>query len=241
MPETVTPAVLWAQRSNKTDPAKNIIYLTISAPDVTPESLKIDQTPTSITFSGQSQLHHVDYHVSLEFFKEIDESQSKISHTPNSIQLVLRKKEVQEEYWPRLTKNAAKLHFLKTDFNQWVDEDEQDGAPEDDLADMGGMGGMGGMPGMPGMGGLGDMSEMMGGGGGDFGGIDFSKLGGGGGAMGADDDDIDVDDDDDMPSLAGEDGSDAEPDADADAEAGAEATKAETVEPSSKAKIEEIS
>ena len=37
---------------------------------------------------------------------------------------------------------------------QWVDEDEQDAAPDDDLP--GGMGGMGGgMPGMEGMGGEG--------------------------------------------------------------------------------------
>lgn len=36
---------------------------------------------------------------------------------------------------------------------QWVDEDEQDAAPDDDLPGMGGMGG--GMPGMEGMGGEG--------------------------------------------------------------------------------------
>lgn len=40
---------------------------------------------------------------------------------------------------------------LRTDCNQWVDEDEQDGAPDDDA-----MGGMGGMPGMGGMGGMGE-------------------------------------------------------------------------------------
>jgi len=51
---------------------------------------------------------------------------------------------------------------------------------------------------MPGMG---DMSSMMGGAGGDFGGIDFSKLGG---AAEPEEDDDD-DDDDDMPALEGED------------------------------------
>jgi hypothetical protein len=30
-------------------------------------------------------------------------------------------------------KDAKKVHFLKTDFDKWVDEDEQDEAPEDDL------------------------------------------------------------------------------------------------------------
>jgi hypothetical protein len=63
----------------------------------------------------------------------------------------LRKKEAKAEYWPRLTKDKAKLHFLKTDFDKWVDEDEQDAAPED--SDY--MGGMGGAAGMEGMGGVG--------------------------------------------------------------------------------------
>jgi hypothetical protein len=30
-------------------------------------------------------------------------------------------------------KDSKKVHFLKTDFDKWVDEDEQDEAPEDDL------------------------------------------------------------------------------------------------------------
>ena len=49
------------------------------------------------------------------------------------------------------------------------------------------------------------MSSMMGGGGGDFGGIDFSKLGGMGGAggdFGGEMDDED-EDDDEMPALEG--------------------------------------
>lgn len=115
---------------------------------------------------------------------------------------------------------------------QWVDEDEQDAAPEDDaLGGMGGMGGMGG--GMPGMEGLG--------GDGGFGGIgkyttpcplsassqsvpplccqcilankapDFSKLGGGAGGgmpdlgdLGGDEGDDEDDDDAEMPGLENE-------------------------------------
>lgn len=68
---------------------------------------------------------------------------------------------------------------------------------------------LGGMPGM------GDMSSMMGGG--DFGGIDFSKLGGAGmgGMEGDEEADDDDDEDEDMPEL-------------------------ETAEESSKPKIEEV-
>ncbi|KAH7409288.1 HSP20-like chaperone [Cadophora sp. MPI-SDFR-AT-0126] len=186
-----TPEVLWAQRSSKTEPEKNFIYLTITVPDVQKSNLKLDVKSQSLTFSGHSDSLKRDYHVELEFYDEIDEAATKVNHTAKNIALVLRKKELKEEFWPRLLKNDKKVHFLKTDFDKWVDEDEQDEAPEDDLANMGGMGGMPGM---------GDMSSMMGGAGGDFGGIDFSKLGG---AAEPEEDDED-DDDDDMPALEGE-------------------------------------
>lgn len=187
-----TPEVLWAQRSSKTDEAKNFIYLTISVPDVKPANLKLQLKPQGLTFSGHSDSLKRDYHVELEFYAEIDEKESKINHTAKNVEMVLRKKELKEEFWPRLLKDAKKVHFLKTDFDKWVDEDEQNEAPEDDL---GGMGGMGGMPGM------GDMSSMMGGGG-DFGGIDFSKLGGGADAgEGEEEAEEDDDDDDEMPEL----------------------------------------
>eukprot|EP01065_Artemidia_motanka_P012119 TRINITY_DN16626_c0_g1_i1.p1 TRINITY_DN16626_c0_g1~~TRINITY_DN16626_c0_g1_i1.p1 ORF type:complete len:208 (+),score=46.99 TRINITY_DN16626_c0_g1_i1:72-695(+) len=187
-----TPEVLWAQRSNKTEAAKNFIYLTISVPDVQASKLKLDLKPTSLTFTGHSDSLKRDYHVELEFYGEIDTQESKINHTAKNIEMVLRKKELKEEFWPRLLKDAKKVHFLKTDFDKWVDEDEQDEAPEDDL---GNMGGMGGMPGM------GDMSSMMGGAGGDFGGIDFSKLGGAGMGGGEEGEEEEEDDDEEMPEL----------------------------------------
>jgi len=210
-----TPEVLWAQRSSKTDAAKNFIYLTITVPDVEPSNLKLDLKPQSLTFSGHSDSLKRDYYLHLDFYDEIDEKESKISHTAKNIELVLRKKELKEEFWPRLLKDAKKVHFLKTDFDKWVDEDEQDDAPEDDL---GGMGGMGGMPGM-------------GGAGGDFGGIDFSKLGGAGmeglgdlGDLGEGDDE----DDDEMPALEDEE------------EGEEESTGAGSAPAKSSAKIEEI-
>lgn len=128
--------------------------------------------------------------------------------------MVLRKKQLKEEYWPRLLKDNKKLHFLKTDFDKWVDEDEQDAMPEDDLGGMPGMGGMGGMPGM------GDMSSMLGGSG-----LDFSNLGG---DMGGNDD---AEDDEEMPALEGEE------------EKNETSASKSTVpaESSGKAKIEEVS
>jgi hypothetical protein len=191
MAETkVTPEVLWAQRSSNVDAEKNFVYLTINVPDVPKGNIKLDLKPTGLSFEGRSDTLKKTYHVELEFFAEIDPAESKTSHTARDVEMKLRKKELGETYWPRLLKDTKKAHFLKTDFDKWVDEDEQNEAPEDDFgANFGGPGGMG-MGGLPGMGG------------GDFGGIDFSKLGGGAGMPTGDEDEDESDDD--MPPLEGE-------------------------------------
>jgi len=190
-PQT-TPEVLWAQRSSSSDPEKNYVYLTISVPDVPPKTLKLDLKPTGLTFTGTSDYKKTTYHLDLEFYAEIDVENSKTNHTPKDIEMVLRKKELKEEFWPRLLKEKAKVHFLRTDFDKWVDEDEQNEAPEDEYMNNfgGGMGEDGG-----------------------FGGIDFSKLGAGAGAggdggmpgmegLGGEDED----EDDEMPELEDEEG-----------------------------------
>jgi len=165
--------------------------------DVPEKEMKLDLQPTKLTFTGTSASKKVTYHVELEFFAEIDPKESKIHHSGRDIELVLQKKDLKEEYWPRLLKESKKVHFLKTNFDKWVDEDEQDEAPEDDDY----------------------MSKMnpMGGGGeeGGFGGIDFSKLGAAQGMGGlpdlADmaengpDSSASDDDDEEMPALEGED------------------------------------
>jgi len=202
MSETqITPEVLWAQRSNASIAEKNLVLLTISVPDVPKDKMKLDLKATGLVFTGYSDTLKKTYHLDIEFYAEISPEDSLTNHTGKNVEMRLRKKEMKEEFWPRLLKDAKKVHYLKTDFDKWVDEDEQEEAPEEDS--MTGMGGMGGMPGMGGAGGM-DMASMMGGmggAGGDFGGIDFSKLGGGGGGdLGDMDDD---EDDDEMPDLEG--------------------------------------
>jgi hypothetical protein len=111
-------AVLWAQRSNKTDPTKNYIFLTITVPDVKKSNLKLDLKSTGLTFTGISDSLKRAYHVELEFYADIDVKESKINHTAKNVEIVLRKAELKEEFWPRLLKDAKKVHFLKTDFDK---------------------------------------------------------------------------------------------------------------------------
>ncbi|KAK3683807.1 HSP20-like chaperone [Podospora appendiculata] len=189
MAATVTPEVLWAQRSSNVDVEKNFIYLTINIPDVPPSNLKLDIKPTSLTFTGHSDSLKRTYHLELEFYGEIDPSATKINHTSRDVEMKLFKKELAEAYWPRLLKESKKVHFLKTDFDKWVDEDEQNEAAEEDLSNFGGMGGAGG----------------------DFGGIDFSKLSGAGGLGGGEESDEEhSSDDEDMPALEGDEAEEAE-------------------------------
>ena len=82
------------------------------------KSFKVDLKPTSLTFTGHSDTKKTTYHVELEFFGEIDVENSKTHHTSRDVEFVLRKKELKEEYWPRLLKETKKVHFLKTNFDK---------------------------------------------------------------------------------------------------------------------------
>ncbi|PWY97081.1 HSP20-like chaperone [Testicularia cyperi] len=177
--------------------------LTINVPNLpAPPATKFDLTSTGFSFAAKvgdasKNIESKEYSFKLDFFEEIDVENSKQHLTSKSLYCVLRKKQAKEEFWPRLTKDKVRLHNVKTDFDKWVDEDEQNDAEAEDLSGMGGMGGMPGMggmdPAMMGMGGAGglDLQQMMAqmGGAGGMGMPDF-------GAGDDDDDDDDVADDD---------------------------------------------
>jgi HSP20 family molecular chaperone IbpA len=101
--------VLWAQRSSKSDPSRNYVHLTLAVPDVAEKDMKLDLQPTTVSFKGHSHTKNVTYQVELELFDEIDPAESKVNHTDRDIEMVLRKKELKEEYWPRLLKDKGKV------------------------------------------------------------------------------------------------------------------------------------
>jgi prostaglandin-E synthase len=113
------PPVKWAQR-------KDQLLLTIDVSDV--ENSKIEITESGLSFSGRGGSDKRDYQV-----------------LPRAIYFHIKKKE-EGPFWPRLLKNAQKHPFIRTDFNQWVDEDEQDGSIGN-RPDFGDMGDFGGFPG----------------------------------------------------------------------------------------------
>jgi len=184
MSKILHPEVLWAQRSSESEEEKNVVYLSVNAIDL--QHPKVDLTSTGVTVEGTQKQTNAVYKAALEFYEEIDVKASKYHTTDRGVIFILRKTTKKSEYWPRLTKSNKKEHFIRTDFEKWVDEDEQDGDASDPMSSYNF--GAGGMP--------------------DMGDLDFSKLGGAGGMgdMGASmgmDDDADSDDDD-MPDLASE-------------------------------------
>ncbi|KAJ3576267.1 hypothetical protein NP233_g515 [Leucocoprinus birnbaumii] len=161
------PEVLWAQRSSETDEEKNIIYLTVNLPDIDQSTLDYSLTGTEFKFKTKAGVDQPrEYECDLVFFDEIDPEKSSKKISSRALDLKLQKKTLKEEYWPRLTKD--KNRFVKTNFDKWVDEDEQDPSVQEKDDDYEGMGGMGGMPGMGGMGGMGGMPGMGGPGGMDI-------------------------------------------------------------------------
>lgn len=64
---------------------------------------------------------------------------SKTFNTGRYIELVLQKPSSDVKYWPYLTKEKKKYHWLKVDFKKWKDEDDSEdessllpGGPADD-------------------------------------------------------------------------------------------------------------
>jgi hypothetical protein len=87
-------------------------------PDVSPQNIKLQVESTFLDFTGYSESKKANYHVRLDFYKEIDAKASKTNHTSRAVEFVLQKKDLEVEFWPRLLKDAKKVHFLKTDFDK---------------------------------------------------------------------------------------------------------------------------
>lgn len=175
--KVINPQVAWAQRSSTTDPERNYVLITVSiadcdAPELTIKPSYIELKAQSKPHVGDENVHHYQLHIDL--YKEIipEKTMHKVANGQHYF-LKLYKKDLESEYWPRLTKEKVKYPYIKTDFDKWVDEDEQDEVEAEGNDAAQGM----------------DFSQMMGGAGGagGAGGMDFSKMMGGAGGAGTPD------------------------------------------------------
>jgi len=146
----ITPKVEWAQRKDR-------VLLTVFVEDCKEEKISVQEN--SFSFSGKGGKEKREHAVNLELFGEIDASKSEQKNMGRNFFFSLAKKDTNAPFWPRLTKDTKKLHFLKTDFARWRDEDDSEEEEKEDynleemMNSMGGLNGMGagGMEGLDGV------------------------------------------------------------------------------------------
>ena len=112
------PTLKWAQRKDK-------LYITINV--VHSKTPKIEINGKKMKYEGTDGTKN--YSFELELYDEIDKENSKYNLDTRNIFLNLKKKK-EGEYWPRLTLNKVKYHWIEIDWNYFVDEDEEEDAKE---------------------------------------------------------------------------------------------------------------
>ncbi|KAJ9171831.1 hypothetical protein P3X46_015143 [Hevea brasiliensis] len=145
------PEVKWAQRVDK-------VFITVLLPDA--KNAKVNLEPEGVfTFSASAGAEDHLYELKLELHDKVNVEESKINIGVRSIFCILEKAE--KGWWKKLFRGDGKPpHYLKVDWDKWVDEDEDDGGLGNNF-DMGGMdfSNFGNMGGMGGLGGVGDDGE----------------------------------------------------------------------------------
>ncbi|CAB3235576.1 unnamed protein product [Arctia plantaginis] len=112
----VPPPVLWAQR-------KAEVFLTISVESKDP-TIKIEQD--SIYFKGINVSDNKSHEVTIPLYDSVIPESSDYVNKGRCIEVILNKKNTDASYWPSLTKDKKKPHYLKVDFNKWIDEDDEE-------------------------------------------------------------------------------------------------------------------
>ncbi|KAI8793680.1 protein wos2 [Biomphalaria pfeifferi] len=118
------PPIMWAQRKDK-------LFLTVQLENCTNPTITLKDN--SLYFHGKGGSGNTDHEVLLEFNKEIDPDSSKYHVTGREIIFVIMKKDSSSGFWPRLLKDSKKVHYLKTDFEKWRDEDDSEVEEQDDF------------------------------------------------------------------------------------------------------------
>ncbi|EPS74301.1 hypothetical protein M569_00457 [Genlisea aurea] len=123
------PEVKWAER-------EDIVYLTLLLPDAKNPKVNVDPDG-SFTFTGTAGTDNNHYELKLDLLDRINVEESKINIGVRSIICILEKAE--KKWWKKLLRGDGKApHYVKVDWDKWVDEDDDTGAMPGDF-DMGGM------------------------------------------------------------------------------------------------------
>ena len=112
------PDLKWAQRKDR-------LFVTIDLPDV--ESPQISLKPEGkLMFEGKVKA--AEYHIDLDLFKEVVVEESRWNLKGRNILLNIVKKDKDDEYWLRLTREKVKHPHIKVDWTRWIEEEDEHAA-----------------------------------------------------------------------------------------------------------------
>ena len=129
--KTQFPILKWAQRKDKLFITINVVHSKKPTIEIEGKKMKYQGTDGNINYSFD-----------IELYDEIDKENSKYTLDARNIFLKLKKKK-EGPYWPRLTSEKVKYHWIEVDWAYFVDEDEEEEGKEpnfegQDIGDMGG-------------------------------------------------------------------------------------------------------
>ncbi|CAD6991607.1 uncharacterized protein CG16817 [Ceratitis capitata] len=117
---TVYPPVSWAQRYD-------LLYVII---DVECTNIEYKVTENTFTFKGVNALDATKkYDVTLNFLNPVDPEKVTSKNIGRCLEFTIYKKE-KGPYWPSLTNDKIKLHFLKANFAKWKNESDDEDEEE---------------------------------------------------------------------------------------------------------------
>lgn len=115
------PSVSWAQKNA-------CVFLTFNVECDKPD-IKIEKK--TLSFKGICAPDNKLHEVVIPLYADIDPEKSAYNNKGRIIEVVLAKENTDAPFWPFLTNDKKKHHWLKVDFNRWQDEDDSEHEFED--------------------------------------------------------------------------------------------------------------
>lgn len=137
-PGALPPVLEWAQRKDR-------VWITAVLENCPKPVYELKGN--TFYFKGKGGTENLEHEVTLELFGEIDPEKSTTQSNERHTLFTLMKKDQNGPFWPRLTKDKKKYHFIKTDFNRWQDEDDSSEEMTEDFNLDAAMQSMGGLKG----------------------------------------------------------------------------------------------
>ncbi|XP_041362904.1 very-long-chain (3R)-3-hydroxyacyl-CoA dehydratase-like [Gigantopelta aegis] len=123
MADTLSPFVLWGQKSD-------YVTLKVELREVMDEDVDLTDEKIKFTAQGVGVKGNNKYSFEIDFYLPVDPEKSKYRVTPTGVEIRVEKG-AKGEVWPRLTEKPIKLPWLKIDFDKVMLEDDSEEEHDD--------------------------------------------------------------------------------------------------------------